>query len=161
MGVSTTGADNRGSVGSGRCIQNPNRGRRREHDDVRKRVRSAGAQKKRDTGRRKAQVPRGCVHSGRETGGRMELPYLHGLDGLVGVLHGAEVVVNGLVRQQQLVQDLQRPGPVANRFQRHDRTTSWDCERIRRGSPDTLSPALSHTFLHTHTLALPLSSTTK
>lgn len=37
----------------------------------------------------------------------MELPYLHGLDGLVGILHGAEIVVNGLVRQQQLVQDLQ------------------------------------------------------
>lgn len=107
-------------------------------------------------GRRKAHVPRGYVHSGPETRGRMELPYLHGLDGLVGILHGAEIVVNGLVRQQQLVEDLQWPGPVANRFQRHDRTTSWDRERIRRGSPDTLSPALSHTFLHTHTRFSPL-----
>lgn len=88
----------------------------------------------------------------RETRGRgeeMEPPYLHGLDGLVGILHGAEIVVNGLVRQQQLVEDLQRPGPVANGFQRHDRNTSWDRGRIRRGGPDTLSPSLTHTFLHT------------
>lgn len=83
------------------------RGPRREHDDERKDVCSAGAQKKRDMGRRKAHVPRGYVHSGPETRGRMELPYLHGLDGLVGILHGAEIVVNGLVRQQQLVEDLQ------------------------------------------------------
>lgn len=48
--------------------------------------------------------------------------YLHGLDGLVGALHGADVFIDGLVWQQQLVEDLQRPGPVADRFQRHDRT---------------------------------------
>lgn len=47
--------------------------------------------------------------------------YLHGLDGLVGVLHGADLIVDRLVWQQQLVEDLQRPGPVADRFQRHDR----------------------------------------
>lgn len=47
--------------------------------------------------------------------------YLHGLDGLVGVLHRADVIIHGLVWQQQLVEDLQRPGPVADRFQRHDR----------------------------------------
>lgn len=47
--------------------------------------------------------------------------YLHGLDGLVGVLHGADLIVDRLVRQQQLVEDLQGPGPVADRFQRHDR----------------------------------------
>lgn len=41
---------------------------------------------------------------GRENGSSS---YLHGLDGLVGILHGAEIVVNGLVRQQQLVEDLQ------------------------------------------------------
>lgn len=66
--------------------------------------------KRSHTGRGKTRVPRGCVRG--ETGRRgegeeMELPYLHGLDGLVGILHGAEIVVNGLVRQQQLVEDLQ------------------------------------------------------
>lgn len=61
-----------------------------------------------------------CAAAGAQKG-RTE-PYLHGLDGLVGVLHGADVFVDGLVRQQQLVEDLQRPGPVADRFQRHDRT---------------------------------------
>lgn len=43
-------------------------GRRREHDDERQHVCSGGAQKERDMGRRKAHVPRGRVHSGRETG---------------------------------------------------------------------------------------------
>lgn len=53
-------------------------------------------------------------------------PYLHGLDGLVSVLHGTDFIVNGLVWQQQLIEDLQRPGPVADRFQRHDGTTRWE-----------------------------------
>lgn len=51
---------------------------------------------------------------------RSGLPYLHGLDGLISVPHRTDLVEHGLVRQQQLVEDLQRPGPVPDRFQRHD-----------------------------------------
>lgn len=47
---------------------------------------------------------------------RAALSYLHGLDGLVSVLHRADLLVHGLPRQQQLVEDLQRPGPVPDRF---------------------------------------------
>lgn len=123
---------------------------------VRKHVCSAGTQKKPHGGGEEKHAFRGgaCTErpGGRE-GEEMELPYLHGLDGLVGIVHGAELVVHGLLRQQQLVEDLQRPGPVANRFQRHDRTTSWPCGTLPRGGPDTLSPA--HTLLHA--LDLPLS----
>lgn len=46
--------------------------------------------------------------------------YLHALDGLISVPHRADLVVHGLVRQQQLVEDLQRTGPVPDRLQRHD-----------------------------------------
>ncbi len=48
------------------------------------------------------------------------LRYLHALDGLISVPHRADLVVHGLVRQQQLVEDLQRTGPVPDRLQRHD-----------------------------------------
>lgn len=69
------------------------------------------------------------TRSNREGGGvekEKGAAYLHGLDGLVRVLHRADLIVSGLVRQQQLVEDLQRPGPVADRFQRHDRRTRRD-----------------------------------
>lgn len=61
-----------------------------------------------------------CVNG---TGQRIRgsgLPYLHALDGLISVPHRPDLVEHGLVRQQQLVEDLQRPGPVPDRFQRHD-----------------------------------------
>jgi len=61
-----------------------------------------------------------CVNG---TGQRIRasgLPYLHALDGLISVPHRTDLVEHGLVRQQQLVEDLQRPGPVPDRFQRHD-----------------------------------------
>lgn len=87
-------------------------------------------------------------------------PYLHGLDGPVGVLHGADLVVNGLVWQQQLVQDLQGPGPVADRFQRHDRTTR---RRRRRegevgaaGEPTEMDRLRASARTRTHTLTLSL-----
>lgn len=91
-------------------------------------------------------------------------PYLHGLDGLVGVLYGADLIVDALVRQQQLVEDLQGAGPVADRFQRHDRsprceeraefeTRRTGCGRAgARARTRSLNRSLSlHTFSsHTH-----------
>lgn len=52
--------------------------------------------------------------------GSVRPAYLHTLDGLISVPHRPDLLVHGLVRQQQLVEDLQRPGPVPDRFQRHD-----------------------------------------
>lgn len=80
-------------------------------------------------------------------------PYLHGLDGLVSVLHRFDVIVHGLVWQQQLVEDLQRPGPVADRFQRHDREMRQDSGR--GGGDNTDGPVTggcAHTHSPTHTL---------
>lgn len=66
---------------------------------------------------------------------RSGLPYLHALDGIISVLHRTDLLVHGLVRQQQLVKDLQRPGPVPDRFQRHD-----PYEKLREGIPGALAP---------------------
>lgn len=79
-------------------------------------------------------------------------PYLHRLDGLVSVLHRADLIVHGLVWQQQLVEDLQRPGPVADRFQRHDRTTRRDSGRNNTDGP--VAGGCAHTHTHSHTLSL-------
>ncbi len=54
------------------------------------------------------------------TGPAVAYRYLHALDGLISVPHRADLVVHALVRQQQLVEDLQRTGPVPDRLQRHD-----------------------------------------
>jgi len=136
------------------CIQNINKGRQREHRGELTVTHARGGGSTKDpTGQinnthdgnkctRTSSGHAGRLGSGRGIpekeegdGGRVErererkkgAPYLHGLDGLEGVLHRAELLVLGLVRQQQLVEDLQRPGPVADRFQRHDR------EKTRRG----------------------------
>lgn len=82
-------------------------------------------------------------------------PYLHGLDGIVGVLHGADLIVDALVRQQQLVEDVQSAGPVANRLQRHDRSVS--CEE-RREALHTGGPVAAGA-VRTHSLSLLLSHT--
>lgn len=88
--------------------------------------------------------------------------YLHGLDGLVSVLHRADLIVHGLVWQQQLVEDLQRPGPVADRFQRHDRQNEvgwWGEEHGRTGfgaaaRTRTHTSTRTQTLSDTHTLTL-------